>query len=246
MNQRGSLSAGGAKTLHEQIKSYVTQQIVSGAWATHHRLPSEHEFVAQFGVSRMTVNKALRDLASHGRIVRVAGVGTFVAEAKPQSTLLQIASIASEIRARGHVYRCRFLSQERVSASPDIAAWLGLLPGETVFHVRCVHLENEVPVQLEDRYVNPRTAPEFLDQDFTRTTPGEYLIANIPVDEVEHVVDAVLPTADQTGLLEMPADEPCLQLTRRTWYEQVIVTWVKCLHPASRYRLGSRFRPEID
>lgn len=235
-----------ATTLHEQIKSYVTQKILSGTWATNHRLPSEHELVAQFGVSRMTVNKALRDLTSSGRIVRVAGVGTFVAAAKPQSTLLQIANIASEIRARGHDYRCDCLSQERMAAAPDVAAWLSLLPGQSVFHVLCVHLENDVPVQLEDRYVNPRMAPEFLGQDFTRTTPSEYLLAHVSVDEVEHVVDAVLPTAEQARLLAMDAGEPCLQLTRRTWFEQVPVTWVRCLHPASRYRLGSRFRPDTE
>ena len=86
---------GVAATLHEQIKTHVMQRMLDGTWAPGHRLPSEHEMVAQFGVSRMTVHKALRELASAGRIVRVAGVGTFVAEAKPQSTLLQIASSAS-------------------------------------------------------------------------------------------------------------------------------------------------------
>jgi GntR family histidine utilization transcriptional repressor len=240
------MSAGVGATLHEQIKTYVMQKMLDGTWATGQRLPSEHELVAQFGVSRMTVHKALRELASAGRIVRVAGVGTFVAEAKPQSTLLQIASIASEIRGRGHDYRCQYLTQERVTAAPSVAAWLGLLPGQSVFHVVCVHLENEVPVQLEDRYVNPQMVPEFLAQDFTLTTPGDYLIANVPLDQVEHVVDAVLPTADQARRLQMSVDEPCLQLTRRTWSHDVSVTWVRCLHPASRYRLGSRFRPGPD
>jgi GntR family histidine utilization transcriptional repressor len=240
------ISGGGATTLHEQIKSYVIDKIVDGTWAAAHRLPSEHDLVAQFGVSRMTVNKALRELAGTGRIVRVAGVGTFVSEAKPQSTLLQIANIGSEIRARGHDYRCHCLSQERLAAAPDVAAWLGLLPGQSVFHVLCVHLENGVPVQLEDRFVNPQLAPEFLEQDFKRTTPSEYLVACVPVDQVEHVVDAVLPTADQARRLEMSAEEPCLQLTRRTWFHEALVTWVRCLHPASRYRLGSRFRPNPD
>ena len=131
-----------------------------------HRLPSESELVAQFGVSRMTVNRALRELVEQGRIVRVAGVGSFVAEDKPQSTLLQIANIASEIRARGHDYRCEFLVAERIAASPDVAAWLDLRAGESVFHTVCLHLENDVPVQLEDRYVNPRVVPDFLEQDF--------------------------------------------------------------------------------
>jgi hypothetical protein len=67
----------------------------------------------------------------------------------------------------------------------------------------------------------------------------------VPFDQVEHVVDAVMPTAEQAALLEMPATEPCLLLTRRTWSRGVPITVVRCLHPASRYRLGSRFRASM-
>ncbi len=221
----------------------MTQGILDGTWAPGQRLPSEQDLVTRFRVSRMTVNKALRELATAGRIVRVSGVGTFVAEPKPQSTLLQIANIANEIRARGHQHQWRCLSRERVAAAPDIAVWLSMLPGEAVFHMRSVHFENGLPIQLEDRYVNPKMVPDFLDQDFEKSTPGEYLLSFVQADLVEHVVDAVMPTAEQARALEMKTTEPCLQLTRRTWFRDAPVTWVRCLNPASRYSLGSRFRP---
>jgi GntR family histidine utilization transcriptional repressor len=239
-------SSSARVTLHEQIKAYLTQHIVDGTWSAGARLPSESELLTLFGVSRMTVSKALGELARSGLIERVAGVGSFVAQPKPQSTLLHIANIANEIRARGHVHRCRCLVRERVAAAPDVAAWLGLLPGASVFHVVCVHEENDLPVQWEDRYVTPAFAPEFLEQDFeATTTPGEYLIATVPVDQIEHVVDAVLPTPAQARDLAMAPGEPCLQLTRRTWLGDAPVTWVRCVHPAARYRLGSRFRPDV-
>lgn len=232
-----------ATTLHEQIKAYVIRGIQDGTWRPGQRLPSEHQLVAELGVSRMTVNKALRELAGAGRIVRITGVGTFVAEAKPQSTLLQIANIANEIRARGHEHRWQCLSRERIAAPSDVAVWLDMVPGQSVFHVIGVHFENDVPIQLEDRYVNPGMAPDFLDQDFAQRTPGEILLATVPADLVEHVVDAVMPTAEQARILDMRIGEPCLQLTRRTWSRDVPVTWVRCVNPASRYSLGSRFRP---
>ncbi|MDB5878793.1 MAG: transcriptional regulator, histidine utilization repressor, GntR family [Variovorax sp.] len=228
--------------LYAQVKEHISRRIQDGTWPAGHRLPSEHELVAQFGISRMTVNRALRELVDQGRIVRVAGVGSFVAENKPQSTLLQIANIASEIRQRGHDYRCEMLAVERVAASPDVAVWLDLQAGESVFHSVCLHRENETPVQLEDRYVNPRIAGDFLAQDFSSLTPSEYLLRNVPFDQIEHLVDAVLPSVEQAARLAMPATEPCLLLTRRTWTRNTPVTWVRCLHPASRYRLGSRFR----
>ncbi|PIF25677.1 GntR family transcriptional regulator [Acidovorax sp. 56] len=237
-------AATQAMALYEQVKDFIARKIQEGAWRAGDRLPSESELVTQFGISRMTVNRALRELVEQGRIVRVAGVGSFVAEDKPQSTLLQIANLASEIRQRGHDYRCDVLAVERVSASLEVAAALDLRTGESVFHSLCVHREDGLPVQLEDRHVNPRQVPQFAVQDFTQLQPSEYLVRNVPFDQVEHVVDAVMPTAEQAALLEMPATEPCLLLTRRTWSRGVPITVVRCLHPASRYRLGSRFRAD--
>lgn len=239
-----STPAAPSLALYEQVKAHITHRIQDGTWPAGHRLPSEHELVAQFGISRMTVNRALRELVDEGRIVRAAGVGSFVAENKPQSTLLQIANIASEIRARGHDYGFALIAAERVAASPDVAAWLDLRAGESVFHSTCLHLENGVPVQLEERWVNPRVVPDYLAQDFSAVPPSEYLVRNVPFDQIEHLVDAVLPTPEQAQRLNMGVDQPCLLLTRRTWTRNVPVTVVRCLHPASRYRLGSRFRAD--
>ena len=227
--------------LYEQVKEHIVRKIQDGSWPAGHRLPSEHELVVQFGISRMTVNRALRELVTQARVVRVAGVGSFVAENKPQSTLLQIANIASEIRARGHDYGYQLITAERMTSPADVTAWLDLRSGESVFHSVCLHLENGVPVQLEDRYVNPRVVPDYLDLNLSNLQPSEYLVRNVPFDQIEHLVDAVLPTAEQAVRLAMPAVEPCLLLTRRTWTRTVPVTLVRCLHPASRYRLGSRF-----
>lgn len=230
--------------LYAQVKDHISRKIQDGTWPAGHRLPSESELVAQFGISRMTVNRALRELVEQGRIVRMAGVGSFVAEAKPQSTLLRIANIASEIRQRGHDHRCEMLAVERLPASPDVAAWLDMRAGASVFHSVCLHLENDTPVQLEERYVNPQVVPDFLEQDFTAMPPSEYLVRHVPFDQIEHVVDAVLPTPEQAARLAMAPSDPCLLLTRRTWTRNIPVTWVRCLHPASRYSLGSRFRAD--
>jgi GntR family histidine utilization transcriptional repressor len=230
--------------LYAQVMDHISRKIQDGTWLPGHRLPSEHELVAQFGMARMTVNRALRELVEQGRIVRVAGVGSFVAENKPQSTLLQIANIASEIRQRGHDYRCEMIAVERLAASTDVAAWLDKRAGDSVFHSVCLHLENGTPVQLEERYVNPQVVPDYLEQDFTAMPPSEYLVRNVPFDQIEHVVDAVLPNAEQAERLAMTPTDPCLLLTRRTWSRNVPVTWVRCLHPGSRYSLGSRFKAD--
>lgn len=245
VGQGPATSATNSPTaLYQQVKEYIARQIQSGAWQPGDRVPSEQELVNRFGVSRMTVNRALRELSEQGRVVRVAGVGTFVAEHKPQSTLLSVVNLQDEIRMRGHDYACDVILVERVAASIEVAAALELRTGESVFHSVCVHREDGVPVQLEDRYVNPRVAPDFISQDFSGIKPGEYLLRNVPYDQVEHVVDAISATPDQAAQLEMPPTQPCLMLTRRTWTNGVPVTFVRCLHPGNRYRLGSRFRAD--
>ena len=238
------LQASVAVARYQQVKDHITQGIQDGYWQPGDRLPSESELVQQFGLSRMTVNRALRELAEQGRIQRLAGVGSFVAQAKPQSTLLHIANLGDEIRQRGHDYVCQVLAVERIAAPVEAATALGLHVGDSVFHALCVHLEDGLPVQLEDRWVNPRMAPRFAEQDFSVLQPSEYLVRNVPYDQMEHVVDAVLPTPEQARLLQTPQAAPCLLLTRRTWSGGVPVTVVRCLHPGSRYRLGCRMQAD--
>ena len=232
----------GPTTLYQLVKDHIRQKIHAGKWKAGDRIPSEHEFVAELGVSRMTVHRAMREMADQGILVRYAGIGTFVAAERPQSGLLNVTNIASEIRARGHEYSCDMIRVARESANLEVASALNLETGESIYHAICVHRENGVPIQIEDRYVNPKAAPDFLTQDFEQVQPSEYLLKVVPLDEVEHVVDAVAATADEAELLEIRPGQPCLVLTRRTWASQVVVTFVRCIHPGTRYRLGTRFQ----
>ncbi len=227
---------------YQAVKDHIRRRLQDGSWKAGDRIASESELVAALAVSRMTVNRALRELSDEGLLRRVAGVGTFVAEEKPQSGLLQVANLAEEIRARGHVHTCEVVLQAREAASLGVAAALGLSTGDSVFHVVCVHRENGVPVQLEDRFVTPQAVPDFLDQDFSRRLPGEHLLQAVPLDEVEHVVDALGASIEEAQWLEIQAGDACLVLTRRTWSRGRAVTYVRCIHPGTRYRLGTRFK----
>ena len=229
------------QALYRRAKDYVQDQHRAGVWKPGDLISSENQLVQELGISRMTVNRALRELTEEGHLVRISGVGTFVAESKPQSNLLRITNIADEILARGHSYTCRVLHLGRESASMSVASALGLTTGSSVFHLVCVHSEEGVPVQLEDRYVNPELVPEFLQQDFgEHLQPAKYLLRVVKPDEMEHIVEACHPSIDESKHMQIDANEPCLALIRRTWSQSKIVTYVRLVHPSSRYRLGSR------
>ncbi len=229
--------------LYASVKQSILGRIRSGEWSPRHRIPSESELVAELGVSRMTVNRALRELSIEGVLVRMQGLGSFVAEGKQPLGVFEVRNIADEIAERGSAYTVRIVGADRRSASPEIAEALGVAAGGTVFHSVLVHQENGVPMQLEERYVNPKVAPAYLDQDFTAVTPNAYLMSIGRWTEVEHQIEAVLPAEAEGRLLGIPRSAPCLLIRRRTWIGADVASSVRLLCPGSRYRIENRERP---
>ena len=229
--------------LYERIKNLILSQIASGGWAAAQRIPSENDLVRLVGASRMTVNRALRELTDAGYLIRVQGVGTFVADRRAQGHPLAIRNIADEILARGHVHTARVMTLERCTATAELAGRFNLRGGHELFHSRLLHLENGLPIQLEDRYVNPAVAPDYMAQDFISMTPNAYLMQVAPLQSVEHIVQASRTDAATAQLLQMEATEPCLVLHRRTWTQGAVATVVTLSHPASRFELQGRFNP---
>lgn len=223
---------------YARIKRHVVARIESGEWGVASRVPSENQLAAEFGVSRMTARRALLELMQQGWLVRSQGLGTFVADRKPVLSMLEVRNIAEEIAERGHSYACRVLKLEEVAATEAIAMYLGVAPGSALFHSAIVHIDNRTPVQLEDRFVNPAVAPEYLAQDFTRETPNAYLSRVAPIESVEHVVEAVMATAQVGRWLQVTPPEACLQIQRRTWSAGRVASYARLVHPGSRYRLG--------
>jgi GntR family transcriptional regulator, histidine utilization repressor len=228
--------------LYEKLKEHVLQNIRSGAWRAGERVPSEHELVREFKVSRMTANRALRELMRSGVLARIAGVGTFVGDFKAAAHPLQIRNIAEEIRNRGHRHRAQTVNLERVLPSDSVRRSLGIpARARDVFHSVIVHYENDIVLQVEDRYVNPLLAPGYLAADFQAVTPHEYLMEVAPLQRVEHVVRAVLPAARIRALLQLRAQEPALLIERLTWSRGARASFALLYHPGSRFELCGGF-----
>ncbi|CUA83342.1 MULTISPECIES: histidine utilization repressor [Gulbenkiania] len=227
---------------YQRIKDYILLGIRDRQFLPGNKIPPELELARQFGVSRMTVNKAIRDLAEAGILLRFAGDGTYVAERKAESPLLDINNIALEIAARGHTHSADVHDLSPAVATEEVALRLGVRVGSRVFHSLIVHREDGVPIQLEERYVNPEWAPGYLEQDFTRTTPNGYLVEACPLTDIEHTVEAVLPNAAEQRLLAIDAGEPCILVLRRTWSYKNLVSFARLIHPGSRYKLRSQTR----
>jgi GntR family transcriptional regulator, histidine utilization repressor len=235
--------ADSLQPLYLKVKRHILDNIGSGKWATSSRVPSENDIVKSFGVSRMTANRALRELRDEGVLVRIAGVGSFVADRHARAHPLEIRGIADEIRERGHVHRADIVSLERIRAAAELADSFGVTARSELYCSVIVHYENDRPVQLEERYVLPKLAPDYLTIDFSQTTPFDYLSKVAPLQEAEHLLRAVMPDARTRKLLAMKRDEPCLLMIRRTWSVGQIASVARLYYPGSRYELSGRFRP---
>ena len=226
---------------YETVKTSIHQRIADGGWRPGVRLPSERELVLQFGCARMTVHRALRELEAEGLIERRQGSGSYVAELHPISNLLQVRDIHDEIAERGHTHTTRVCGITRERASADVAGAMRLRKGTAVFRCQLVHLENGVPIQFEDRHVNPALAPDLLRQDFSRVTPSRVLFEHAPLTEAEQVVEAVLATPEQGRLLDVPAASALLMVSRRTVSQGQVASIARLYHPGARYRLIGHF-----
>jgi len=228
---------------YRELKERILARIADGELAPGDRVPSENELVDAFGVSRMTANRALRELDAEGYVERRPGVGTFVADLRAASHVLEVRNIADEIAGRGHRHAARVIALTSPRAGGELGDALEVEAGTPLFRALLVHAENDQPVQLEDRHVLASFAPAFADQDFTRTTPSAYLSGVAPLTQADQVVRAEMPDRETRAHLEMPEGEPCLVVTRRTWANGRPVSHARLHHPGSRFELAGHYTP---
>ena len=227
--------------LYAMVKKSITDAIARGDLHPGDRVASEAELVLKFGVSRMTAHRALRELQDVGVLTRLPGVGSFVADPSAKGHIIEIRNIADEIRARGHQHTSMVVRNAAEKANRKTAPRLGVALGTPIYHSVIVHFEAGIPIQLEERFVLGEAAPGYNKADFTRITPNEFLMRAAPLERVDHVVRAVLPTDEAVRLLQIKKDEPCLLLVRQTWSQGRLVSYALLTHPGSRYEFEDSF-----
>lgn len=220
------------------IKNDLLNKIENAAMKPGDKVPSENQLSQQFSVSRMTARRALTELVSEGFLFRSQGLGTFVSDHRPMSSMLEIKSIDEEVLKRGHGYRNLVILQETIQSTATQSALFSLPENAALFHTIIVHIESNKPIQIEDRLVNPEYAPDYLLQNFKLITANQYLNKVAPLTQADHVVEATIPTSEQANLLDIETTQPCLKVTRRTYSAKGVVSYATLTHPGNRYRLG--------
>ncbi|WP_333592369.1 histidine utilization repressor [Brevundimonas sp.] len=225
--------------LHRRIAGDIERRIASGEWRPGFRIPIETELTAEYGCARMTVSRALSDLAARGLIVRRRRAGTVVAHPPVHSSaLVSIPDIQAEIEGRGSAYSHRLLARAVRSARDGDSPL-----GGRVVALETLHLADGLPFALERRLISLDAAPEAETADFETQAPGGWLLAHTPWTEAEHRISAVAADRETAAGLGLALGAACLKLERRTWRDGQGVTWASQTFPGAAYDLVARFSP---
>lgn len=236
----------GQGSLHQRILSDITAKIVSGEWPPGHRIPYEHDLTEQYQCSRMTVNKAMTELAKAGLIERRRRSGSFVRRPRSQAAVLEIHDIETEVLALGLPYRYALEAREiRRSTAADREA-IDASEGTALLDLKAVHFAGARPFCLEQRVINLDAVPEAGAVDFASVAPGDWLIRQVPWSAAEHSIRASGADRVVVKALDIAKGAPCLVVERRTWSGGQPITHVRLTYAGESHTLVARFAPSRD
>jgi len=210
------LSPERALPLYLQLAAHLQQLIVSGAIAAEDALPPERTLAARFGVSRVTVRKALARLNREGLLRQRQGAGTFVSRPPHvEQPLSALTGFTEDMQSRGLRAGSVWLERAVGPARPEEAMALALSPGQPVARLRRIREADGAPMALEEAVLPARLLPdpEAVEGSLYALLRGR----GIKPQRALQRLSAILLSAEQAALLQVPPGSSALYIERRTF-----------------------------
>ncbi len=211
----------------QSVQDEVLRRIHSREWKPGDFIPNETDLALEFGCARTTVNRALRSLADSGLLDRRRKAGTRVASQPVAKATLDIAVIRAEIEDRGQKYSYHLIARNELAPPITVSAAMMTDTAQTLLHIRALHLENDTPYALEDRWINTKVVPNALDETFKRVSANEWLLAHAPYTHGEIAFSATMATQEESFALSCSKQSALFAIDRLTWDNTESVTKVR-------------------
>lgn len=221
------MAAGPTPSKAQNIAKEVRRRIVEGEWRQGVRIPDEADLAVEFDAARSTVNKALQLLADDGLLDRRRRAGTRVAVDPVRKATFTISIVREQVEHAGMAYSHRVVAQRESPVPDEIAMRIGLPKSEILVHMRAIHYADGQPFQLEDRWINPRAAPDLAGVDFRHLNANEWLVRNAPYLRAELAFSAENANRRDARLLDTRTGQALLILHRTTWNDLGPITTVR-------------------
>lgn len=183
------------------------------------RMPTEDALISEFGVSRITVRRAVQNLAARGLVVTKPGSGTFVAAPRISQSLTELTGFVEDMEARGMQATARVLTVREMAAPKDVLAALDLPLGSRVTFIERVRLADGHPVSFDRTYLVPELG-RLVAQDDLENEPIFALLEhrhNTPLLEASYALQAVAADAEVAEALETPVGSPVFRIERTSY-----------------------------
>lgn len=230
--------------LYEQIKEYILHQIHQGDWTPHMRIPSERDLAESFGVSRMTVAKAIKELVHDGRLYVQIGKGTYINEAPMKQEIEALTSFTEDMASRGQVTNSRVLRAEIIHASNETAEMLDIFPETDLVLLERVRFAGGRPIAIERSTVIASLCPYILqNHDFSQESLYQVLreVYNVNLMWAQQTFEARAATESEAQNLHLDIGSPVLAIHRVTYNQQdVPCEEVKSVYRGDRYKFRAK------
>ena len=207
-------------------------------------LPGERLLEETYGVSRITVRRAIGDLVAAGKLRRIRGKGTFVAP-NPLVSRLHLASFSDEMGAQDVTASSKILTSGRSSAPEDAAIFFDTPANAEHIHLRRLRLGDGEPYSIDDGWYNSTFAPSLLENDIYNSVYAILdSVFDVPITDADQTVSAISADADTAPLLDVPVGTPLLHIVRYSRSGDRPVEWCSSVYRSDRYRLTTRVARE--
>ena len=217
----GPIESGSAQPLYLQIKNVLAQRILDGEYAPHERLPSESELMKAFGVSRITVRQALRDLHGDGLVFSVQGKGTFVSKPKAIQDVQRLQGFGESMVPQGYEASTRMISLQEVRPSQEVAEALGVKQTDSVVEIKRIRYLNREPISVDHSFypahIGRKLAGRDLTQDIFPLLENEF---ELMLDHADLRIEATLADEDEARWLNTNVGAPVLLIRRLVFDRQ--------------------------
>jgi GntR family transcriptional regulator len=215
--QRESSAVQGL--LYQRVESVLAADITRGTLSPGAQLPTDDSLIERFGVSRITVRKAIQNLIARDLVEIRRGKGTFVAQPKITQELTELSGFVEDMQALGRNATARLIDKQIVPATELVAWQLALTTGAHVVRIQRVRLADGVPMSFDETYLPLDIGKQVITNDL-EIEPIFSLLEqkyNIPLIEAEYKLEAVAAEADVANALEIKTGSPIFMIERTSY-----------------------------
>jgi GntR family transcriptional regulator len=226
--------------LYAQLKENLIAAIGRGDLTPGDQIPSQRVLCERYGMSHMTVRRAINDLIGEGVIYTIPGKGLYVTERKYDAESSPLIGFSEDMARRGMTATSQVLAAEPISASTVLAHALGVEVGATLVYLRRLRLADGEPMALQGSYLPHALCPGLLEQDLATRSLFQLLREDYRLNLASGTtsVEAALADAEQARLLTLPLPAPLLIVEQLTYLDTgQAIEFVRTAYRADRYRL---------